>query len=134
MLAYDIDGTLAGTNFNNINSKAQLLGMYEKAKVIYQPKEPFIAVTARGTDPDIEAATRKWLKENQPNCKAVYFVGGSEEEKITGKARIVKRENADGYVDSKLTTLALFDKFGVTGIKLYHLSLSTKRISLVKEL
>ena len=129
MLAYDIDGTLAGTNFNNINSKAQLLGMYEKAKVIYQPKEPFIAVWA-----DDHQQWRKWLKENQPNCKAVYFVGGSEEEKITGKARIVKRENADGYVDSKLTTLALFYKFDVTGIKLYHLSLSTKRISLVKEL
>jgi len=134
MLGYDIDNTLADVSFTDIYSKKGLYTKYENAKVLYTPKDKFIAITARGTDPEVKDITRKWLAKNQPNCEGVFFVGGSEEEKITGKAAIVKRENLDGYVDTQIKTLALFEKFGVKGIKLYHLILSTGEVKLYKEL
>lgn len=134
MLAYDIDGTLAGVDFTDIFSTKGLLTKYAEAKVLYQPKNKFIAVTARGTDPEVKDVTRKWLAKNQPNCEGVFFVGGSEKDKIVGKANIVKRENADGYVDTNIKTLSKFKEYGVTGIKLYHLILSTGEIKLYTEL
>jgi len=134
MLAFDIDDTLADVSFNNLYSKEQLLGRYEKAKVLYKPTKPFIAVTARGRDSEVIKITNRWIAANFDNCEGVYFVDGSEEDKIKGKAEIVKRYNAEGYVDSKISTLALFIKYNITGIKLYHLIQSSKQIKLFKEL
>ena len=134
MYGFNIDNTLADTNFNNIFSREQLLGRYKDAPVLYTPTKPFIAITARGTDADVKQITNRWIDMNFTNCEGVYFVDGSEEDKIKGKADVVKRLNLEGYVDSKISTLALFIKYKVTGIKLYHLIQSTKQIKLFKEL
>lgn len=128
MLAYDIDGTLADTDFLNIYTKDQLINRYKRAKVLYKPTEDFIAITARGKDSEVMQATRTWIRENFNNCKGIYFVEGSEEEKITGKAKIVIEQRSDGYVDTNVNTLKLFKKYGITNIDLYHLILSTRTL------
>ena len=134
MLGYDIDGTLADVSFKDIFSMKQLLGRYKDARVLYKPPTPFIAITARGKDPEVERVTREWLNNNFDNCEGVYFVDGSEQMKITEKAEIVKRLGLDGYVDGKLETLRLFAKFKIEGIKLYKLDLRNKTIKLYGEL
>lgn len=135
MYAYDLDGTLAGTRFTEIFNKAQLLDMYKTAPVLFKPAAQFIAITARGDDLEVKAATRLWLQANfGAQCVGVYFVSGSEEEKIKDKAAKVKELNLDGYVDAKLGTLRLFERFGVKGIRLYKLNLADDSITLWKEL
>lgn len=135
MYGYDLDGTLAGTRFTGIFSKAQLVDMYKTAPVLYTPRGQFVAITARGDDLEVKAATRLWLQANfGSKCEAVYFAAGSEEEKITYKANKVKELNLTGYVDSKIGTLRLFEKFGITGIDLYRLNLTDDSITLWKRL
>lgn len=135
MYAFDIDNTLADTKFKDIYNKQQLLKMYREAPVLYTPKGKFYAITARGTDLQVKEATRLWLEANYgDNCLGVYFADGSEEEKITYKANKTKELNVEGYVDSKVDTLRLFEKFGITGIKLYQLTVSTGEIKLWKQI
>lgn len=135
MYAYDLDGTLAGTRFTEIFSKAQLIDMYKKAPVLYRPTNQFVVITARGEDLEIKQATRLWLQANfGEQCVGVYFVSGTEEEKIKSKAAKVKELNLDGYVDAKLGTLQLFERFGITGINLYKLNLADDSITLWKKL
>jgi phosphoglycolate phosphatase-like HAD superfamily hydrolase len=134
MYGFDLDGTLADTKFDIFN-KAQLIAMYEKAPVLYKPTGKFVALTARGTDQQVKNATRLWLKTNFGNqCEAVYFASGSEEEKINYKANKVKELKLEGYVDGKVSTLELFKKFNITGIKLYKLNITTGEIKLWAEL
>ena len=135
MYGYDIDGTLADTKFKDIYSKQQLLKMYETAPVLYTPRGQFVAITARGDDLQVKQATRIWLKANfGDKCEAVYFASGSEKEKITFKANKVKELKLKGYVDAKVATLELFEKFGIAGIDLYKLNITEGTISLWKRL
>lgn len=135
MYGFDLDGTLADTNFKDIFSKAQLVSMYKDAKVLYKPSGRFVAITARGDDQEVKNATRLWIATNfGSQCEGVYFATGSEEQKINYKANKVKELNLDGYVDAKIATLQLFEKFGITGINLYHLNLGDGKITLWKKL
>lgn len=135
MYSFDIDNTLADTKFKDIFSKAQLVSMYKNAPVLYTPRGQFVAITARGDDVQVKAATRTWLTANfGDKCEAVYFASGSEKEKITYKANKVKELGLTGYVDAKVSTLALFEQFGITGISLYKLNTTDGTIVLWKKL
>jgi hypothetical protein len=135
MYGFDIDNTLADTKFKDIFSKAQLISMYKNAKVLYTPSGKFVAITARGVDPLVKEATRQWLDANfGDKCVNVYFASGSEEEKITYKANKVKELKLDGYVDAKISTLQLFEKFNITGINLYKLNVTDGSLTLWKKL
>ena len=135
MYGFDIDNTLADTKFKDIQSMRQLVEMYKTAKVLYTPRGEFVAITARGDNAEVKAATRLWLKTNYGDKAVnVYFASGSEKEKITFKANKVKELKLKGYVDAKVATLELFEKFGIAGIDLYKLNITEGTISLWKRL
>jgi hypothetical protein len=125
MIAYDLDDTLANTDFSKVFGKTSLLGMYEKAPVIYKPSGSFIIITARGEDPKVHEVTRKWVKENLPGCEAVYFTTGSGENGMKQKLAVMQRHNVTEFVDSKRSNLAILKKLDPT-LKLAYISSGKK--------
>jgi predicted aconitase len=82
MDAYDLDGTLADVNFAQAAVRS-LATVFAQAPVIYTPEEPFIVITGRPhANAEQTRATTKWLQDNQPQFKAIYYVDGSELEMI----------------------------------------------------
>ena len=120
-----MDGTLADTNYSKVFSHKQLVAMYRDAPVLYKPQSPFIAITARGTDADVKNATRAWLKDNQPNCKGVYFVSGGEDAIVAKKTAIMKRLNVTDWTDNNASILGKIKKLDL-GIKLWKFNTSKK--------
>lgn len=103
MYGFDIDDTLAHADFKGARSQIEaILG----AKVLYTPSMPFIAITARGSDPKVQKATKIWLNHHQPNCKGVEFVSGDLKAKINGKARAIQQHGVTDYVDNNTELLA----------------------------
>lgn len=103
MYGFDIDDTLAHANFKQSrNAVEAILG----AKVLYTPSMPFVAITARGSDPKIQKATHIWLKQHEPNCKGVEFVSGGMKQKIEGKARAIQQHGVTDYVDNNTELLS----------------------------
>lgn len=98
MQGYDLDGTLAATEYANASVRG-LVNVFKSAKVIYKPSTPFVVITARPHENTQQRqATTEWLKENQPNFKAIYYVPtGSEEAVAKSKAAVIKRLNLDSY-------------------------------------
>ena len=125
MIAYDLDNTLANTNFNKVFGKTSLLGMYEKATVKYKPTGSFIIITARGSDSAVHETTRAWVKENLPNCKGVYFTSGSGEAGMKAKLAVMKAHNVTEFVDAKRSNLAILKKLDPT-LKLAYISAGKK--------
>lgn len=101
MIAYDLDDTLADTSFEHIVNKQQMLDMMANAPVKYKPSSSFIIITARGEDAAVQRVTRAWVRENLPNCKAVYFTTGSGEPGARRKIEVMKRHNVTEFCDSK---------------------------------
>ena len=102
MYGYDIDDTLARADFKHARSQVEaILG----AKVLFQPSQKFVAITARGNDPKIQKATHIWLNQNEPNCTGVEFVSGGMKEKINGKARAIQMHGVTDYVDNNTELL-----------------------------
>lgn len=106
-VAYDLDDTLANTDYSKAFGTASLVGMLEKAPVIYRPTGDFIIITARGDNPAVQRATRAWVKDNLPNCKGVYFTTGSGKPGMERKLAVMKRHNVTEFVDSKRSNLAI---------------------------
>lgn len=106
MYGYDLDGTLAGTDFKQSHGPNGQVNVIISAKVLYTAPQPFVAITARGTDPKVQKATRLWLKQHQPNNQGVEFVSGSDQQVINAKARAIQQHKVTDYVDnnSKLLT------------------------------
>lgn len=98
MQGYDLDGTLANVEYQNAGVRG-LVNVFKAAKVIYKPSRPFVVITARPhRTGEQRRATAEWLKENQPNFKAIYYVPtGSEEAVAKSKAAVIKRLNLDSY-------------------------------------
>lgn len=98
MQGYDLDGTLAATEYANASVRG-LVNVFKSAKVIYKPSTPFVVITARPhANTQQREATTQWLKENQPNFKAIYYVPtGSEANVAKSKAAVIKRLNLDSY-------------------------------------
>lgn len=98
MDGYDLDDTLASVNYKQAGFKS-LADIYATAPVIYRPEGPFVIITARSIRSTTnKAATEKWVRENQPNCRKVYYVSGSDIDKQ--KADIVRRLGLATYTDN----------------------------------
>lgn len=122
MQGYDLDGTLADVDYA-LASRRGLVNVFKSAKVIYVPREPFIVITARPhANPAQRLATTQWLKENQPNFKAIYYVpSGSEADVAKSKARVIKRYNLDSYTCDNQEFNDLLRPL-VPGVKIYHMN------------
>lgn len=121
MIAYDLDDTLANTDYSKAFGTASLVGMLEKAPVIYKPSGEFIIITARGDNSAVQRATRTWVKDNLPGCQGVYFTTGSGESGLKQKLAVMKRHNVTEFVDSKKSNLAILKKLDPT-LKLSYIS------------
>lgn len=116
MYGFDIDDTLASTPWKTSKSQVDaVLG----AKVIYFPNMPFVAITARGNDSKVQAATRTWLKQHFPKSVGVEFTGGSDKQVIEGKARAIQAHNVTDYVDNNITLLHGLQQL-LPNVKFYH--------------
>lgn len=128
MQAYDLDGTLADVNFEQARFKS-MAAIFTDAPVIYQPQQPFVVITGRphGTDAE-KRATAAWLRENQPNFGAIYYVDGSQADQIAGKVRILKRLNITDFTDNNTDVLAAVRK-EIPNIRLWQMNQQGKRTS-----
>ena len=127
MDAYDLDDTLADASYISAGFRG-LVNVFKTAKVIYKPSSPFIVITARThSTAEQRAATLGWLRENQPNFKAIYYVQSGTAQKVAEeKVRIMKAHNVTSFTDNNVEVLnALKDL--VTGVDLYRMSKSGKR-------
>ena len=121
MLAYDLDDTLADTNYDNVMGQASLIDMIRSAEVTYQPRGQFAIITARGTNPEVHRATAAGAKENLPGCQAIYYTTGSGETGMKNKLEVIKRHNLEGYVDASVENLNIMRKLDPQ-IKLYTIT------------
>jgi hypothetical protein len=106
MIAYDLDDTLAKVEFESAGVRG-LANVFRSAKVIRTPDEPFIVITARPHDTRaMRNATREWLREHQPNFTRIFYVSGSEQEIIRGKARLIDQLNITDFYDNNADIVA----------------------------
>lgn len=116
MYGFDIDDTLAKTDWKTSKSQVDaILG----ARVIYFPTMPFVAITARGSDPKIQAATKTWLKQHFPKCVGVEFAGGSDKQVINEKAQAIQKHGVTDYVDNNINLLHGLQQL-LPNVKFYH--------------
>lgn len=98
MDGYDLDDTLAAVNYKQAGFK-NLSDIYANAPVIYTPDSPFVIITARSIRSRADKlATDKWVRENMPNCRKVYYVSGADIDKQ--KSDIVRRLHLASYTDN----------------------------------
>lgn len=110
MDGYDLDDTLAAANYKQSGYIGQEK-VFSQAPVIYTPETPFVVITGRpGDTPSKRAATDQWLAAHQPNFRKIYYVTGSEKEKISQKARIIGRLHLPTYTDNNANVLSELKK------------------------
>jgi hypothetical protein len=122
MQGYDLDGTLADVDYELAGIRG-LTNVFKSAKVIYTPRTPFVVITARPhSTTEQKRATTQWLRDNQPNFKAIYYVpSGSEANVAKAKAAVIKRLNLDSYTcDNEEFNQLLMPL--VPGVKVYKMS------------
>lgn len=106
MDGYDLDDTLAGANYK----QAGYIGLekvFSQAPVLYVPDQPFVIITGRpGETKQQKDATNAWLQAHEPNYRKIYYVTGSEKEKIQRKAQIVGRLHLSSYTDNNANVLS----------------------------
>jgi hypothetical protein len=120
-IAYDLDGTLARTDYGKAFGTASLVGMLEKAPVIYKPSGEFIIITARGENTAVQHATRAWVKDNLPGCQGVYFTTGSGKPGMERKLAVMHAHSVTEFVDSKKSNLAILKELDPS-LKLAYIS------------
>lgn len=122
MDAYDLDDTLANASYISAGFRG-LANVFKTAKVIYKPSSPFIVITARAhATSEQRTATLEWLKENQPNFKAIYYVQSGAAAKVAEeKLSVMKRHNVTSFTDNNSDILNELKKLD-TGIELYKMS------------
>lgn len=122
MQGYDLDGTLADVDYDLAGVRG-LVNVFKSAKVIYTPRDPFVVITARPhATVEQKQATTEWLRTNQPNFKAIYYVpSGSEAEVAKSKARVINRLNLDSYTCDNQEFNDLLRPL-VPGVTIYHMS------------
>jgi hypothetical protein len=122
MDAYDLDDTLADASYISSGFRG-LVNVFKTAKVIYKPSSPFIVITARTHSTAAErAATLEWLRTNQPNFKAIYYVSSGGAAKVAEeKLRVMKEHNVTSFTDNNSDILAELKKLD-EGIELYKMS------------
>lgn len=122
MQGYDLDGTLANVEYQNASVRG-LVNVFKAAKVIYKPSAPFVVITARPhATAQQRQATTEWLKENQPQFKAIYYVpSGSEATVAKSKAAVIKRLNLDSYTCDNAEFNRLLKPL-VPGVRVYKMN------------
>ena len=110
MIAYDLDDTLADTNYDSVFGQTSLLNMISNAEVKYQPRGRYVIITARGENSAVQRATRKWVDDNLTGCEGVYFTTGSGETGMKNKLAVMKRIGVTEYVDSSIKNLRILNK------------------------
>lgn len=118
MLAFDLDDTLANTDYSHVMGQDSMLGMLANAEVEYQPEGDYVIITARGENTAVHAATKKWVDDNLKGCQAIYYTTGSGETGMKNKLAVINRHNLDGYVDKSIENLSIMRKLDPE-IKLY---------------
>jgi len=126
MEGFDLDGTLADTNFAQAAFKS-LESIFKDAPVIYTPEQPFVVITARPHRTSQQKnATSEWLTENEPNFRAIYYVSGTEDEIIAAKARIIQRLQLTSFTDNNPDVLAKLRET-LPSLKLWRMSATGRR-------
>ena len=86
MIGFDIDGVLAEKppasdkawgKMNGAERNARkefLLQWYENAGTLYQPTEPFVAISARKNEPAVTGITEDWLRKHYPMVRDVVLL------------------------------------------------------------
>lgn len=122
MQGYDLDDTLASVNLSQARFKA-MEDIFAGAPVIYTPKSDFVVITGRPHRTDAQRrATAKWLRDNQPNFKAIYYIEASSPQAMAeDKARIIKRLNLTDYTDNNSDVLTALAKLN-TGATLWKMN------------
>lgn len=110
MIAYDLDDTLASTDFSKVFGQTSLLGMIANAEVKYQPTGRYIIITARGENAAVQRATRKWVDDNLKGCQGVYFTTGHGETGMKNKLAVMNRHGVTEYVDTNKSNLKILSK------------------------
>lgn len=101
MIAFDLDDTLAATEFENAAIRG-LVNVFKSAKVIYTPNEPFYVITGRPhATAEQKQATEQWLRDNFPGTyKGTFYVSGNEAEIVKAKAAKIREHRVTSYTDN----------------------------------
>lgn len=101
MIAFDLDDTLAATEFQNAGVRG-LVNVFKSAKRIYTPTEPFYVITGRPhATAEQRQATEAWLREQYPdNYKGTFYVSGTEAQIIKAKAAKIREHRVTSYTDN----------------------------------
>lgn len=122
MQGYDLDDTLASVNLAQAAVKP-MEAIFAGAPVIYTPKSDFVVITGRPHRTSAQTrATSQWLRDNQPNFKAIYYVEpGNPTHMAEVKARIIKRLNLTDYTDNNADVLKALAALN-TGARLWKMN------------
>ena len=125
MDAYDLQDTLVHINYNAL-TYAELITNINNARLIYRPLRPFTIITAQEPSTAIRQAIREMVAREFPNCRAVYFVEGSEATVARAKAGTLRRINASSFTDNNRRILAAIRR-QIPGLPLYIMTPARKR-------
>lgn len=120
MDGYDLDDTLADVDYDQADTRG-LATVFSQAGIIYTPTAEFVVITARTQTADAKRATEKWLTDNFELYRGTYYVSGTEEEVIAGKAQFIRDLELASFTDNNLAILdALADLVPAT-VELYYM-------------
>lgn len=122
MIGYDLDDTLAKVDYAQAGTRG-LATVFAQADVIHKPTQDFIVITARAhSSSATKTATEKWLRENNPDhYKGIYYVSGSEDQIVKGKARIIEDRNLTSFTDNNRAILRQLKELLPSAITLYYM-------------
>lgn len=121
MKGYDLDDTLARVDYL-VAGQRGLANVFKSAKVIFQPTEDFIVITARPNDKqEYRTATLEWLRANEPHYKGIRYVSGSEEEIVKAKAAAIRANNLTSFTDNNTQILRKLKEILPASVSLYRM-------------
>lgn len=119
MDGYDLDDTLADVNYDAADERG-LAAVFAQAEVKYLPENEFVVITARPSSrQDLRDATEAWLVDNFQNYRGTYYVSGSENEIIRGKARRIEELNLASYTDNNFSIVQALADLVPSNVDLY---------------
>lgn len=120
MDGYDLDDTLSDVDYDQADTRG-LATVFRQAGIIYTPSSEFVVITARTQTADAKRATEDWLTSNFELYRGTYYVSGSEQEIIQGKADFIRELGLASFTDNNLAILdALADLVPAT-VQLYYM-------------
>jgi hypothetical protein len=128
MQGYDLDGTLAATDFTAAVRKP-MPGVFADAPVLHTPITDFVVITGRPHATAAErAATLGWLQSRQPHFKDIHYVDATGVQAIAeAKAEIITRLGLTDYTDNNRDVIQCIATLGV-GVKLWVMGADGVRV------